>query len=52
MIDKINEVRDQLNKQLELKSTSCKEILKISQKLDELINEYYMNEMNRKINDV
>lgn len=47
MIDKINQVRDSLHKQLESKNIDDKEILKISQELDELIKEYYVSEMKK-----
>ena len=47
MIDRINQVRDSLHKRLEYKDIDDKEILKISQELDELIKEYYVSEMKK-----
>ncbi|MBV1817972.1 aspartyl-phosphate phosphatase Spo0E family protein [Anaerosalibacter bizertensis] len=41
MLDKVEKIREKLNKQVNLKDVNTKEVLKISKELDEAILEYY-----------
>lgn len=43
MLDKIREKRQLLHKELDLQSIDSREVLKISEELDELLVEYYRN---------
>lgn len=44
--EKINTLKDKLNKELENKNLCDQEVIKISQELDQLILEYYYNNDN------
>ncbi|MBC8587327.1 aspartyl-phosphate phosphatase Spo0E family protein [Paratissierella segnis] len=46
MKEKINTLKDKLNKELENKNLCDQEVIKISQELDQLILEYYYNNDN------
>nr|WP_264291952.1 MULTISPECIES: aspartyl-phosphate phosphatase Spo0E family protein [Bacillota] len=41
VLDKVEKIREKLNKQVNLKDVNTKEVLKISKELDEAILEYY-----------
>ncbi|WP_195839101.1 Spo0E family sporulation regulatory protein-aspartic acid phosphatase [Anaerosalibacter bizertensis] len=41
MLDKVEKIREKLNKQVNFKNINTKEVLKISKELDEVILEYY-----------
>lgn len=41
VLDKVEKIREKLNKQVNFKNINTKEVLKISKELDEAILEYY-----------
>nr|WP_280635194.1 aspartyl-phosphate phosphatase Spo0E family protein [Anaerosalibacter bizertensis] len=44
VLDKVEKIREKLNKQVNLKDVNTKEVLKISEELDLAILEYYGKE--------
>lgn len=46
MLDKVEKIREKLNQKVNLKNINTKEVLKISEELDEAILEYYEEERN------
>ncbi|MHB8065030.1 MAG: aspartyl-phosphate phosphatase Spo0E family protein [Ruminiclostridium sp.] len=49
LVEEINELREELNRQVENCSLDNKEILTLSQNLDELITKYYKYEVKLKL---